>query len=345
MFFCWRKRIETVILRIMDGTQRIRALNLLSGGLDSQLAACLLRDQGIEVDAVVLESPFFGVAGARAAAGRLGIPLHVINFSKDITSLLDNPKHGFGPWMNPCIDCHARMLRRAGELMEEMGFHFLSTGEVLNKGSMSHGRENLELIARESGYGDLVVRPLSARLLLETKPERRGWIDRSRMLSIEGRGRKRQLRMAEIYEIDDFQSRSGICRLTDPDFCKRLKDLKDHEGLNGERSLTLLRFGRHFRLTDNIKIIVGRNESDNAFLEGNAELYDLVLKMDNVPGPTGLLPFTAGEEQIRLGAAICARYSDSPPGNTAAVKIRSSRGVTRIEIMPAGREETDRLRI
>jgi hypothetical protein len=124
-----------------------------------------------------------------------------------------------------------------------------------------------------------------------------------------------------------------------------LQELKEHEGLDGTRSINLLRFGRHFRLADNIKIVVGRNEGDNAFLEGNAELYDLILKVEQVPGPTGLLPLTAQEEHVRLGAAICARYSDCPAGEPATIRIRSSRGVRRVDVVPADREEIDKLRI
>jgi len=329
----------------LKDTERVCALSLLSGGLDSQLAVCVLKDQGIDVHGVVFESPFFGAAAARTAAEQLGIPLQIVNFSSDIISILNNPKHGYGSCMNPCIDCHARMLKRAGEFMEEMGFHFISTGEVLNERPMSQNRQSLEVVAGESGYADLIVRPLSAGLLPETEPERTGRLDRSRLLSIEGRGRKCQLKLAEHYGLKDVPSPAGGCRLTEPNFCTRLKDLKEHEGLNGVRSINLLRFGRHFRLGDKVKIIIGRNEKDNAFLEGNTELYDLILKVENAPGPTGLLPFTARDEEIRIGAAICARYSDCLPDKPVTVRIRSSRGIRRIEIMPASREEVEALRI
>jgi len=328
-----------------DLTTRRRALSLFSGGLDSQLAVFVLKDQGIDVHGVTFESPFFDSNVARDAAERLGLPLNVTNFAGDIISLLDKPKHGFGAHMNPCIDCHARMLARAGEMMEDMGFHFLCTGEVLNERPMSQTRASLELVARESGYADLIVRPLSARLLGETKPERLGWVDRSALLAMEGRSRKNQLQLAARYGITEFASPAGGCRLTEPNFCRRLNDLKDHEGLNGVRSVTLLRFGRHFRLGETVKIIVGRNEKDNAVLEGNAELYDLILKVEDAPGPTGLMPFTANNEQVRLGAAICARYCDSPSGQPVMVKIRSSRDAKRMEVLPLSLEETEKLRV
>ena len=326
-------------------TERIRALALLSGGLDSQLAVCVLREQGIDVHGVFFESPFFDADGARAAADQLDIPLHIVNFSADIVSLLDRPKHGFGSCMNPCIDCHALMLRRAGEMLAEMGFHFLATGEVLNERPMSQNRGSLDIVGKESGYDDLILRPLSATLLPETKPERVGWVDRSRLRSLSGRGRKLQLALAERYGLKNFPAPAGGCRLTEPNFCKRLRDLKQHEGLQGVRSLQLLRCGRHFRLDPTVKLIVGRNEAENAVLEGGAELYDLVLKVEEVPGPSGVLPFTASEEQVLLGAAICVRYSDSGPGTPTSVRVRSSRDARKVSVLAADPDAVNSLMV
>ena len=325
--------------------RKIKALTLLSGGLDSRLAVLVLREQEITVHGVVFDSPFFEAEKGKTAAEALGIPVHVIDFSRDIIALLKDPPHGFGSCMNPCVDCHMRMLTRSGELMEEMGFDFLSTGEVLNQRPMSQNRQSLDVVARHSGYGDLVVRPLSARLLPETKPEREGWVDRSRLLDIQGRSRKIQIQMARQYGFTDYPTPAGGCRLTEPGFCQRLKDLKEHEGLNGVRSVALLRVGRHFRLTDNVKIIVGRNEQDNAFLEGTAELYDLLLKVEDFPGPTGLLPLTAQDDSIAMGAAICVRYSDAPVDGPVQVRVRSSRGIRRIQVVPAKLDVADQLRI
>ena len=330
---------------IPGGRERIRALTLLSGGLDSQLAVCVLRDLGIDVQAVAFESPFFNPKAPRDAARQLDVPLHVLDFTADIVSLVENPPHGFGSCMNPCIDCHARMLRRAGHLMEDLGFHFLSTGEVLNERPMSQNRSSLDLVARESGYASLVLRPLSAALLPPTQPEKLGWVERSRLLSLEGRGRKPQLELAARYGLKNFPNPAGGCRLTEPEFCKRLKELKDHEGLRDARAIHLLRYGRHFRLADHVKLIVGRHEGDNSFLEGNAELYDLVLKVESHPGPSGLLPSAATEEQVQAAAAICARYSDAPPGAPATVQVRSPRGLLRLEVLPARPQDADRWKI
>lgn len=325
--------------------RKIRALSMLSGGLDSTLAICVLSRQGIEVDAVTFDSPFYSVDKGRAAAAQLGVRLHVVNFSHDILSLLDHAPHGYGKCMNPCVDCHAAMLRRAGELMTELGHDFLSTGEVLNQRPMSQNRQSLGVVARESGYGDLVVRPLSAQLLPETLPEREGWVDRSRLLAIHGRGRREQMELAEEYGIRDYPSPAGGCRLTEPNYCRRLWDLKEHEGLTSERSLVLLRYGRHFRLADRTKLIVGRNEADNAFLEGTAELYDVILRTDGVRGPTAILPLGTSDEHVLLGARICAGYSDASPEAAVSVKVRTARGINRVKVTAADRTASDPLMI
>jgi len=327
-----------------DG-RRVRALILMSGGLDSLLAVCLLRQQGIDVHAVVFESPFFDSGAARRASVTLDIPLRAIDFTGEIVALLHEAKHGFGSCMNPCIDCHAHMLRRAGQLMEEEGFDFLCTGEVLNERPMSQSRKSMDIVARDSGYEGKVLRPLSARLLPPTEAEKLGWVDREALGAISGRSRKPQLAMAVQYGLTDIPTPAGGCRLTEPNFCRRLQDLKEHEGLHGVRSIRLLRFGRHFRLSENLKLIVGRNEKDNAVLEGCAELYDLVLKTEDVPGPTGLLPFTAQEADVELAASICARYSDALPGERVTIRVRSPRDSRRIHALAADPAGIESLRV
>ena len=202
-------------LMITELPERICVLSLLSGGLDSRLAVCVLRDQGINVHGVAFDSPFFTLQHAKDAATQLDIHLHVIDFSTEIISLLEKSKHGFGRCMNPCIDCHSIMVRRAGQLMEELGFHFLSTGEVLNERPMSQNMKSLGIVGRESGYGSVLVRPLSAQLLPESDPEKAGWVDRSKLLSLSGRGRKPQMHLAEKYGLRDYPSPAGGCRLTE----------------------------------------------------------------------------------------------------------------------------------
>jgi hypothetical protein len=219
-------------------------------------------------------------------------------------------------------------------MMEDLGFDFISTGEVLNQRPMSQNRKSLTIVADDSGYEDVIVRPLSAKLLPETRPEREGLLDRSRLLGLSGRSRKPQMALAKQYGITDYPSPAGGCRLTEPNFCRRLEDLKIHEGISGVRSLALLRYGRHFRLSDDIKLIVGRHQQDNLYLEETAECYDLVLNLEDIPGPSALLPISAGEEHILQAAGICARYGDAEPGREATVCVRSSQGLRRIRVKP-----------
>jgi tRNA-specific 2-thiouridylase len=306
----------------MSEAGTIRALGLLSGGLDSQLAACVLRAQGIAVECIVFDSPFYNPEAAKRASERLGIPLRVVDFTDDIVELVNNPPHGFGSCMNPCIDCHARMLKRAGEIIREEGFHFLFTGEVLNQRPMSQNRRSLGIVAKDSEFDDLIVRPLCAQLLDPTKPEREGWVDRSRLLSLNGRSRKPQFALAEQYGLKEYPSPAGGCRLTEPHYSERLADLKAHEGLSESRALVLLRYGRHFRLAPTIKLILGRQADDNESIEALVCDQDIVLLWADGPGPTGLLPGNAAEAEIRTAASILLRYTKAPEGAEAAVCVR-----------------------
>ena len=307
----------------MTNTEQIKALGLLSGGLDSQLATCVLRAQGIHVEAVVFDSPFFNPQSAKDAAVRLGFPLHIYDFTENILRLVTNPPHGFGSCMNPCIDCHATMLNCAGKMMEEMGFHFLFTGEVLNQRPMSQRRESLGIVQEDSRYGDVIVRPLSAGLLPETKPERLGWVDRSRLLSLNGRGRKPQFALAKTYGITDYPTPAGGCRLTEPNYCRRLEELIKHEGIDCERDLVLLRYGRHFRLPSGRKYILGRDKADNEALEALMVPDEYRVTAEAYAGPTGVLPASASPADMEIAAALCVRYGQAPKDIAVAVQLVS----------------------
>ncbi len=323
----------------------VRALCLFSGGLDSQLAVCLLREQGVEVQAVAFHSPFFLVEGARLAAQRLDVVLHERDFTADILSLLQRPRHGFGKGLNPCRDCHALMLRRAGDLMEEWGCDFLATGEVLNERPFSQTRQALLAVAYDSGYSDLVVRPLSAMLLPPTRPERLGWIDRSRLAGISGRCRKPQMALAARYGIRNYPTPAGGCRLTDPNYCRRLDDLMRHEGLGDPRALALLRYGRHFRLTEKAKLILGRDERENSLIETAARPEDTLLKARDITGPMGLLPAGAESDTEATAAAICARYCDGHSHPLVWMSLRTASSTKELLVTPATDAEMERWRI
>jgi tRNA U34 2-thiouridine synthase MnmA/TrmU len=331
------------LLIFMINTNPIRALVLFSGGLDSQLVVCLLKSQGIQVTGITFQSIFFDAAKAEKSATRLDIPLRIVDFTAVLLSLLEHPRHGFGAGLNPCLDCHTAMLRQAGEIMRDENFHFVATGEVLNERPMSQTRRALKIVAEESGLGQYLLRPLSARLLDITEPERKKWVDREKLLSIEGRGRKPQMALAQQFGLLDYPHPAGGCLLTDPGYGRKLRDLRSHEGLKDIAAIQLLRVGRHFRLGMH-KLIVGRNEAENEALEHAGQNF-ILLKTINVPGPTALLAWNALGKDIQLAAAICARYSDHTANKPVAIEVHTGGKRKIIEALPADQVTIDSLRV
>ncbi len=325
----------------------ICALGLLSGGLDSQLAVRVLQRQGIPVRAVVFDSPFYSVGAAVEAAAALDVPLRIYDFTEDIIALLENPPHGFGKCVNPCIDCHALMLRRAGGLLEEEGCRFLFTGEVLNERPMSQTRRAMRIVAAESDFGDLVLRPLSALALPPTRPEREGWVDRAQLLELSGRRRTVQFTLAKEFGLQSYPSPAGGCLLTEPTFCARLQELRGHEGLGDRMQVRRLRLGRHFRLSTGDKFVLGRDEADNASLAATVTAADAVLVLDGGRnGPTGLLPSVAGEDAFREAAAITAFYGKCPPAMPTRIAVyRGSEPLPPVEAVPMPSAQVDACRI
>ena len=319
--------------------RQVRGLSMLSGGLDSQLAICVLRDQGIEIQAVVFSSPFFEIGAARKAADAMGIVLHVVDFTDDIIGLVEHPPHGFGSCLNPCMDCHARMLKRTGDLMRELGFDFISTGEVLNQRPMSQNGKALRTVAADSGYADDIVRPLSAKRLPPSRPQREGLVDRERLLDLHGRTRKPQFALAEAFGLKDYPSPAGGCRLTEPNYTRRLRDLKKHEGLREERLLGLLRCGRHLRLPGGSKLVAGRHREDNELIEQAAIETDVILSADEITGPTLLMPRVLSDSDLLLAAGICGSYAAHGTQEALCIRIREN-GVERcVETAPLAREQ------
>lgn len=323
----------------------VKALVLMSGGLDSRLAACVLRAQGIAVTGISFESPFFTAAKARQAAEQLGLPLIVEDYTDTLLSIVEHPRHGFGSCMNPCIDCHTAMIRRAGERMERDGFHLIATGEVVNQRPMSQTPRSLGIVAAECGYGDWLLRPLSAKLLPLTEPERRGWVDRERLLALNGRSRKPQEALAVEYGIRGYPPAAGGCSLTEPNYAIRLKDLRDHGQLRDLKAIALLKVGRHFRVTPTLKLIVGRDAADNERLEALAGPDDVLFRMEEVPGPSALLTGQITDEDIPKAAAFCARYSDGRAASRVAVQVKDASGERALEVTPATEADTEPFRI
>ena len=299
----------------------------MSGGLDSQLAIRVLQNAGAEVEAVCFSTPFFDCTAAKAAAEALGVKLHVIDFTADEISLIENPPHGFGGAMNPCIDCHALMIRRAGELMERLGYEFVATGEVQGQRPMSQNKQSMGIVEKCSGLKGRLIRPLSAKLLEPTIPELEGRIDRERLLDISGRGRERQIALAAEFGIVDYPSPAGGCKLTEEGFCRKLKDLKDHEGLGDRRLVELLLVGRRFRLPGGSGVILGRDRAENGVLKGlpGERPGYAVLSPVNVPGPTAVVPALACAEDLALVKELVCAYSkyDRLSGDIAVLVARS----------------------
>ncbi len=273
-----------------DYTKKARGLSLLSGGLDSQLAICVLRDAGAEVEGVTFTTPFFAPDAARKAAAAIGVKLHVVDFTDDEIALIKAPPHGFGGAMNPCIDCHAKMIARAGEMMVAGGYDFVSTGEVLNQRPMSQNRQSLGVVEKCSGLKGRLLRPLCAQLLEPTIPEQEGIIDRTKLLGLSGRRREPQFELAAKYGLVDYPSPAGGCKLTEKGFGRRLKDLLDHEGLDDRRLVKLLNIARRYRLPDGTSVILGRDARENAMLKDALGPGDTLILPMSVPGPTALVP-------------------------------------------------------
>ena len=284
-----------------------RGLSLMSGGLDSQLAVRVLQSAGAEVEAVCFSTPFFDCTGARRAAEALGVKLHLVDFTDDELALIRHPPHGFGGAMNPCIDCHAQMIRRAGELMSRLGFDFVATGEVLGQRPMSQNRQSLGIVERSSGLQGRLVRPLSAKLLEPTLPETDGSLDRARLLDISGRSRDRQIALAAEFGIVDYPSPAGGCKLTEEAFGRKLKDLMEHEGLARRDLVELLTVGRRFRLPGGSSVILGRDGGENALL-ARGEFAALLKPTVAMPGPTAAIPVVASPSDLEFAQALVNAY-------------------------------------
>jgi hypothetical protein len=315
------------------------AVALLSGGLDSTLAAAVVARLGVRVIGVNFQgawcpAPLEGLSKAQRAASQLGIELVTLPIDADFIAMVKSPKHGRGKHLNPCIDCHTLMIRKAWTCGTGPGTRgvdgpgsrpadFVVTGEVLGQRPMSQNRRSLELVAAESGVGDRLLRPLSARLLDVTGPEREGLVDRARLYDIEGRGRERQMALAEEFGIREYPQPAGGCLLTEDVYSRRLASAFAR-GEDSPATLELLRVGRHFRLDSGSRVVLGRNKDENrelmAALPENAALIDAT----GLPGPLALLIPDSGPADRLLAARLCAFFSRKRQAG-AAVRITPAR--------------------
>ena len=288
----------------------------MSGGLDSQLAVRVLENAGAWVEGVVFDTPFFDITEAKKAAAALEIRLHVIDFLEDEISLIETHAHGFGGAMNPCIDCHAKMIERAGELMTRLGYDFVATGEVQGQRPMSQNRQSMGIVEKCSTMKGRLVRPLSAKLLEPTIPELEGKLDRGKFYDISGRGRERQIALAAEFGIVDYPAPAGGCKLTEGGFCRKLKDLQDHEGLRdadgkvNRRLIELLKIGRRFRLPGGSSVILGRDGRENAVLMKEQGVQGVAIRPSSgLVGPVAFIPALKCPEDAAFTQALVNAYS------------------------------------
>jgi tRNA-uridine 2-sulfurtransferase len=307
----------------------MKAVALFSGGLDSTLAIKTILEQGIEVEALKFTSPFCqcdrgGKCFSIEAAEELGIPVKTIQKGNDYLELVAHPKFGYGSGMNPCIDCRIHMLKKAKEYAENAGAELIVTGEVLGQRPMSQHRAALRTIEKEAGLEGRLLRPLSAKCLPETQAERKGVVNREKLLDITGRSRKRQYALARNYDLHNFSCPAGGCLLTDTCFARKLRDLINHGTRLSAREINLLKVGRHFRHNEG-KIIAGRNESENNALLMWKEDPDYLFEVQDCGSPVTILRGAATDDLMQLSAEITASYSDSSDGHVR-VHYRSSGG-------------------
>jgi tRNA U34 2-thiouridine synthase MnmA/TrmU len=290
------------------------ALALLSGGLDSMLAVKVILGQGIKVEAVNFVTPFClcDHCSLQNFSSNNNIKVHSIFSGQDFLDIIVNPPHGYGSQMNPCIDCRILMLKKAKQLAEKIGASFIFTGEVLNQRPFSQRKAAMLHIEKEADLEGKILRPLSAKLLPETKPEKEGFVNREKLLSIEGRRRLPQMEKAEELGIRDYPCPAGGCLLTDPRFSERLKEHLNHENSLNLNDVNLLKVGRHFRIGKG-KIVVGRNEEENHELMRIAKRNNILwLEAIDFNGPVTLVLGEHKQDFLDKAAAITVRYSDAP---------------------------------
>lgn len=332
----------------------MRAIALLSGGLDSTLAAKVVMEQGVELEALNFLTVFCTCTNrgetclaSQKAVENLGIPLRVFNVSEEYLNVVKHPKHGYGRNMNPCIDCRIFMLKKTKAYMEEAGAAFIVTGEVLGQRPMSQRKDAMRLIEKEAGIEGFILRPLSAKVLPTTIPEKEGWVDREKLLNISGRSRKPQIELAGHFGIRDYPCPAGGCLLTDPGFAKRMKDLLLHNPGFSLNDVHLLKMGRHFRLSQLVKLIVGRNEEENQKIQTFAQGKDILLKVSTFPGSLSLLRGKFDDKDIGKAAAITAHYSKAKDLGEVEVTHNGVDGgqPQSLCVSPISRAEIERLMI
>lgn len=329
-------------------TQQRKAVALISGGLDSLLAAKVMLEQGIHVEGINFYTGFCVEGHTHAirktdktrpkrnnalwSAEQLGIKLHIIDVIDEYKDVLINPKHGYGANMNPCLDCKIFMVSKARQWMDDNGFDFIITGEVLGQRPMSQAKNLLPVVVRESGADDRLLRPLCAKNLASTLPEKEGWVNRDALLAFHGRNRKPQMALAKHYGFVDYASPAGgCCFLTDKSYSAKLVDLwgarnkKEYE----LDDIMLLKVGRHIRPDSHYKLIISREEGENKFLSGYKKQFSTI-EIESHKGPLTLIDGETSDSDLELASRIAARFSQGREAERVTVKIKKQNGDEKI---------------
>lgn len=339
-------------------TVQRKAVALISGGLDSMLAARVVMDQGVHVEGINFFTGFCVEGHTHAirrqnrerpkrnnalwSAEQLGIKLHIIDIIEQYKDVVINPKHGYGANLNPCLDCKIFMVSKAHDWMAAHDFDFIITGEVVGQRPMSQRKQTMPLVARDSGADDRLVRPLCAKNLPPTLPEREGWLERERLHGFSGRSRKPQIALAASYGIEDFaQPAGGCCFLTDHTYAVKLEDLWKSRGRRDYEldDIMLLKIGRHLRPRPHFKLIIGREDGENRFLEGYRKRFVHMFPSSHV-GPLVLLDGDVDADDIELAARLTARFSKGRDAGLVSVEVNDMTGVSRtIDVVPMPAEQ------
>lgn len=320
------------------------------------LAVRAVQDQGVRVEGLNFFTGFCVEGHTHAirrnagpkrnnalwVAERLGIKLHFVDVVEDYRDVVLNPKYGYGAHLNPCLDCKIFMVQRALEWMREHGFDFIISGEVIGQRPKSQLKDSMQTVRRDSGAGDLLLRPLCAKLLAPTLPEREGWVERARLFDFSGRGRKPQMKLAQQYGFDDYaQPAGGCCFLTDPRYSAKLTDLWENRGDRNYEldDIMLLKVGRHLRPRPNFKVIIGREEGEGRFLSGYRSRFTSIETLD-CGGPEALIDGAATAHDEELAAQLVARYSQGRNRESVRVRVRAPSGATReLQVRPLAPQE------
>jgi len=334
----------------MNAIER-KAVALVSGGLDSMLAVRVVQDQGIHVEGLNFFTGFCVEGHTHAirkhakpkrnnalwVAERLGVKLHFVDVVEEYRDVVLNPKYGYGANLNPCLDCKIFMVRRAYAWMREHGFDFIVTGEVVGQRPKSQRKDTLPIVQDDSGAGDLLLRPLCAKRLPPTRPERGGWVERERLFDFSGRSRKPQMALAKAYGLDDYaQPAGGCCFLTDSQYAAKLTDLWKSRGdrVYDLDDIMLLKVGRHIRPRPDFKVIIAREKGEGRFLAGFRKRFVSIRTLSH-GGPEALIDGVVTDSDIELAARLVARYGQGRDCESVRVEVKLLSGATRaLEVRP-----------